>query len=84
MNCIKPRIFRPKVIKFPNCNNCKYSFKQDGVNYCKLFKYFTVKTDVKNFDYYATTDMSRNDVDLCGPDGKYFKEKETPFPLIFK
>jgi len=58
----------------PDCQNCKYSIKENNILVCRLFKYSTVMlSDKKEFHYYMDTDSCRSDRDLCGPDGEYFK-----------
>jgi len=53
----------------PKCNNCKYSVFNNGQLECKLFK------SLNDFNFYSDTIYCRTDENLCGPDGKYFKER---------
>ena len=57
--------------KLPSCNNCKYKFTHNNVNYCKLFKYIFVPVN-HTTDYYIDTETARNNDELCGKTGKYF------------
>ena len=60
--------------RFPSCNNCIYH--ENG--YCKLFKYqfITEKTPV---EHYVHANVAREHIDLCSPEGIYFKSKIGPF-----
>jgi len=66
----KPTVLKKRIV--PNCKDCRYNEN----NTCKLFKLLTVSSVRHiNFDYYADTDVCRDDPDLCGPDGIYFKQR---------
>ena len=58
-------------ISIPKCNTCKYNLKINSKSYCKLFKFFTIPYNV---NHYVETEVARNDEELCGFYGKYFKE----------
>jgi len=61
-----------KVKISPSCKNCTY-FEKGG---CKLYSYdFATSQSNSPIFYYYDADLCRNDKDLCGPDGKYFKTK---------
>jgi hypothetical protein len=66
--------------KTPNCKECRYSHDQNGTLVCCLFKYSTIFNIIKpleeiKYDFYLEAKECRTNDILCGPDGKYFKEK---------
>jgi hypothetical protein len=79
-----------RQMEIPDCKNCKYSMKENGLDVCKLFKYsnvfmrdgFTVVDGVyfnnqtNCFHYYVDTENSREDNSLCGYYGEYFQPKK--------
>jgi hypothetical protein len=59
----------------PNCKNCKYSSSVYGNKIeCTLFKSLELIDD-DFFNDYANVEYCRSEYSLCGPDGKYFKNK---------
>jgi hypothetical protein len=85
MNFVKPKMNFKHQLKqtynlgdynyLPKCENCKYSDNINGEDVCKLFRAVTVKNDRCTYNYYISTFFARYNNDLCGEDGKYFKEK---------
>ncbi len=79
----KPYRFINEMV-IPNCKDCKYQIKENGVDVCKLFKYASVylnetpylNKETNCFHYYVDTETARNDSTLCGYYGEYFKPKE--------
>jgi len=58
---------------FPTCLNCKYSVERlNNVPVCKLF---LVNFINEQETIYLATYACRANPDLCGIDGKYFKQK---------
>jgi hypothetical protein len=60
---------------YKKCENCKHSFMEDGIPVCSLFKYGLVRINNFNYNYYLYAAQCRADTNLCGPEGKYFKEQ---------
>jgi hypothetical protein len=71
--------FKPRVVKAmfvnksvppsqgpPSCKDCKWSV--DNGKLCLLFQ---IGSNVQTFN----TESLRTNIDLCGPDGMYFKPK---------
>jgi len=67
---VPKRVIKP-IHKNINCDNCKYSFKQQGTLSCKLYKYILTTDDY----YYADTETCRNNTSLCGPEAIHFKPR---------
>ena len=65
------KVLRPVTHKNINCSNCKYSFNQEGMLSCKLYKYILTNDTY----YYADTGTCRKNENLCGPDAIHFKER---------
>jgi len=73
---LSKKVNAPKFSKRPDCNDCSYLIKENGLNVCRLFKYSTVTlSDKKQFHYYMETYLCRSQQDLCGLHGEYFKPK---------
>ena len=76
------RLAPPHLSKYsryppPECKNCKYSVpKLNGEQMvCKLFGSFEQNGLEPNITFYLSTEGCRSHIDLCGPDGMYFKPK---------
>lgn len=72
----------PKCNQTPKCINCKFSIKQDDYLVCKIFKFSSVTTNNKVFDYYIDTDLCRGDENYCGPDGTYYIPKTNELIIL--
>jgi len=86
-SAVQPKRKPKKVL--PNCKDCKYSLKEDGLDVCKLFKYHNVfnsdgytvvdgiyfSKQTNCFHYYVDVENCREDQTLCGYYGEYFKPK---------
>jgi len=61
----------------PSCLNCKYSIQRDyrGVQMVSLCNLFYVNFINDEDSVYLATVSCRADPNLCGLDGKYFKQK---------
>jgi len=75
---IVKRIYTAPLVKRiytapPKCNNCRYRLNINGEQHCKLFKILTFSVSNATFDYYVDTQSAREDENLCGFYGKYFK-----------
>ena len=68
---------KPNVKKIPDCKNCKYSFKHNNENYCKLFRYIFLINNETNTEeiFYIKAEECRINDDLCGLSGSLFKKK---------
>ena len=76
MNCLKtiPKLSISQLNVPPKCINCKYSISQGRDTGCKLFS--NMFDEDFGIRYYISTFDCRNNIDMCGPIGKYFKPKQ--------
>lgn len=67
-------LFTPKITIRPSCKNCIYYIPeyQSKTGLCTFFLYeITEKAE-----YYLDVEICRKNKGLCGPDGKYFINKD--------
>ena len=70
------RVIKPFKLTL-DCKECRYSrLNTNKVLVCTLLKYEFVKENNEAVYYDIDVETCRNDIELCGPDGEYFKIKK--------